>query len=236
MQEQGSYDWGGLALGSRSAFGVAGLVMAASFLGFGAFLQSIGFDLWVGLLSVPIVWALPGQVVFVDSIDKGMGLAAVAFAVSLTAVRLMPMTVLVLSRARLPGQSRWPELLVAHFTAVTLWMIANQGIESLPARQRLPWLIGLGSTLMAGMMGFVLLGYMLAGQMPPLLAACLVFLTPAFFLVSLLAGASWRADYAAILLGLGLGPLAYHFAPEFDLLIAGLAGGTLAFALGRAIR
>lgn len=236
MQEQGDYDWSGLRLGVRAAFSVAGLVMSASFLGFGAFLQSIGFDLVVGLLSVPIVWALPGQVVFVDGVHKGMGLAAIAFAVTLTAVRLMPMTVLVLSRSRLPGQSRWPEILVAHFTAVTLWMIANRGLDLLPIRQRLPWLIGIGSTLMAGMMGFVLLGYMLAGQMPPLLAACLVFLTPAFFLVSLFAGARWRTDHIAILLGLILGPMAYYFAPEFDLLIAGLAGGTLAYVLGRQAR
>jgi predicted branched-subunit amino acid permease len=236
VPEQGDYDWSGLSLGARAAFDIAGLVMAASFLGFGAFLQSINFDLWVGLLSVPIVWALPGQVVFVDGIHKGMELAAVAFAVSLTAVRLMPMTVLVLSRARLPGYARWPELLVAHFTAVTLWMIANRGLETLPARQRLPWLIGLGSTLMASMMGFVLIGHMLAGRMPPLLAACLVFLTPAFFLVSLLAGARWRSDYVAILLGLVLGPAVYRVAPELDLLIAGVVGGTIAYGLGRATR
>lgn len=233
MAEQGGYDWSGLALGARAAFGVAGLVMSASFVGFGAFLQSIGFDLWVGVLSVPIVWALPGQVVFVDGIHKQMGLAAIAFAVGLTAVRLMPMTVLVLSRSRLPGQSRWPEVLVAHFTAVTLWMIANRGLEVLPARQRLPWLIGLGSTLMTGMMGFVLLGHALAGQMPPLLAACLVFLTPAFFLVSLFAGGNWRSDYLAILFGLILGPATYYFAPKLDLLVAGLVGGTLAFMMRR---
>jgi hypothetical protein len=124
-------------------------------------------------------------------------------------------------------------LLVAHFTAVTLWMIANHGLETLPARQRIPWLIGVGSTLMASMMSCVLAGYMLAEQMPPLLAACLVFLTPAFFLVSLLAGAQWRFDYAAIAMGLAIGPAAYRFAPEFDLLIAGLVGGTMDYALGR---
>jgi predicted branched-subunit amino acid permease len=233
VREQDGYDWSGLGLGSRAAFGVAGLVMSASFLGFGAFLQSIDFDLWIGLLSVPIIWALPGQVVFVDGIHKNMGLIAVAFAVSLTAVRLMPMTVLVLSRSRLPGQARWPELLVAHFTAVTLWVIANRGMEKIPVRQRLPWLIGLGSTLMTSMMGFVLIGYLLARQMPPLLAACLVFLTPAFFLISLFAGARWRSDYAAIFLGLVLGPITYQFAPELDLLVAGLVGGTLASLLKR---
>jgi predicted branched-subunit amino acid permease len=112
-------------------------------------------------------------------------------------------------------------------------VIANRGLEQLPVRQRLPWLIGLGSTLMTSMMGFVLLGYLLAGQMPPLLAACLVFLTPAFFLVSLFAGARWRSDYVAILLGVVLGPITYQFSPELDLLVAGLVGGTLASLLKR---
>ncbi len=205
--------------------------MAASFVGFGALLQGLEFDLALGLLTVVIVWALPGQVVLVDSMQSGAGMLATTFAVSLTAVRLMPLTVLVLSKSRLANAARWPEYVVAHFIAVTMWLLSVQKMEAVSFRQRMPWLIGLGSALTMGMLFFTALGYELAGRLPLPVAAALVFVTPAFFLLSLLSGARWRFDYAAIALGSILGPVAFYAAPQYDLVIAGLAGGTAAFFL-----
>jgi predicted branched-subunit amino acid permease len=231
--DQSSYDWRGLPAGMRAAASLAGLVMAASFLGFGALLRSLGFNLIAGLSTVPLIWALPGQVVFVDSFAKGLALAATTLAVSITAVRLMPLTVLVLAQTRVPGAPRWPEFLGAHFVAITLWLLSNQKIEAVPYRRRLPWLIGLGATLCASMVVFSTLGYVLADLLPLPLAATLVFFTPAFFLVSLLSGIRWRFEYVALLLGAVLGPITYRIAPDFDLFVAGILGGTIAFVLGR---
>ena len=223
------YDWRGLGAGAGSALSVAGLVMAASFVGYGALLRGLEFDLTLGLLTVVVVWALPGQVVLVDSLQSGAGLFATAFAVSLTAVRLMPLTVLVLSKSRLAKAPRWPDYIVAHFTAVTMWLLSVQKMEAVSFRQRVPWLIGLGTALSVGMLGFTALGYELAGRLPLPVAAALVFVTPTFFLLSLLSGARWRFDYAAIVLGSALGPAVFYIAPQYDLAIAGLVGGTVAF-------
>ena len=154
--------------------------MAASFIGFGAFLRSVDFELLRGLATVPVIWALPGQVVFVDSIHKSLGLAATSLAVSITAVRLMPLTVLVLAQTRVKGAARWPELIAAHFVAITLWLLSNQKIENVPHRRRLPWLIGLGGMLCGAMIVFSTLGYFLADRLPLPLAASLVFFTRVF--------------------------------------------------------
>ena len=205
--------------------------MAASFLGFGALLRSVDFGLVPGLATIPLIWALPGQVVFVESIHKGLGLAATSLAVSITAVRLMPLTVLVLAQTRVKGAARWPELIAAHFVAITLWLLSNLQVEKVPYRRRLPWLIGLGGTLCGSMIGFSSLGYFLADRLPLPLAASLVFFTPAFFLVSLLSSLRWRFEYAALVLGAIIGPVTYQIAPEFDLFIAGIAGGSLAYML-----
>jgi predicted branched-subunit amino acid permease len=225
------YDWSGLPQGAAAAVSLAGAVMAASFIGFGAFLRSVDFHLLTGLATIPVIWALPGQVVFVDSIHKGLGLAATSLAVSITAVRLMPLTVLVLAQTRVKGAARWPELIGAHFVAITLWLLSTQKIEAVPHQRRLPWLIGLGATLCGSMVGFSTLGYFLADKLPLPLAASLVFFTPAFFLVSLLSGIRWQFEYVALLLGAVLGPLTYRIAPEFDLFVAGIAGGTVAYML-----
>lgn len=227
------YDWRGLLHGTRAAASLAGLVMAASFMGFGALLRSLDFDLGVGLSTIPLIWALPGQVVFVDSFDKGLGIVATSLAVSITAVRLMPLTLLVLSQTRVKHAPRWPEFIGAHFVAITLWLLSNQKVEAVAYRRRLPWLIGLGATLCASMVGFSSLGYLLADTLPLPLAAGLVFFTPAFFLVSLLSGIRWRFEYGALLLGAVLGPMTYRIAPEFDLFVAGIAGGTAAYLLDR---
>ncbi|MGE0210494.1 MAG: AzlC family ABC transporter permease [Parvibaculaceae bacterium] len=227
------YDWSAVPSGARGAFTLAGFVMACSFLGFGAFIHSLGFSLEAGLLTNLLIWALPGQVVFVAGWTAGNGILVTGLAVSLTAVRLMPMCMLVLSAARLERAPRWPEFLVAHFIAITMWVIANQGLHAIERPRRLPWLIGLGLALMTGMSGFTVIGYYLADGLPQTLAAALVFFTPTFFLLSLFGAARYRFDYLAIVFGAAIGPLTALYAPKLDLLAGGIVGGILAYALGR---
>ena len=50
------------------------------------------------------------------------------------------------------GAPRWPLYLLAHFIAVTIWRIAEEGLEERDRPQRLPWLLGVGLTLMVGML------------------------------------------------------------------------------------
>ncbi len=228
-EDVADYDWAGMAGGTRAAFSLPGLVMACSFTGFGALIHDVGFPLLAGVATIPLIWALPGQVLFVTMWQSGVALLLIAAAVSLTAVRLMPMTIGVLAQVRLRKAKRWPEFLLGHFTAVTVWVMSLTSLHDVSAPRQLPWLVGLGTALMAMMMLVVPAGYYLADSLPPALAAAMVFFTPAFFLLSLLSGAIWRFDYAAILLGCVLLPIARYYAPDFDLLIAGLGGGTLAF-------
>jgi predicted branched-subunit amino acid permease len=228
-----SYDWRGLADGVRGAVCLAGLVMGCSFIGFGALIKSLDFGLFPAFFTIGFIWALPGQVVFADMWAKGAELSVIALAVAVTAVRLLPMAVLVLSKARLRGAPRWPLFVVAHFTAVTIWLLTNQMIDTIARPRRLPWMLGLGASLMTAMFAFTAAGYYLAESLPPALARTMVFFTPAFFLITLVSGARWRFDYWAIALGAAIGPVAAHYWPRFDLLIAGLVGGTVAFLLAR---
>jgi len=223
------YDWTGMTGGIRAAFSLPGLVMVCSFMGFGALIHDVGFPLLAGVATIVLIWALPGQVLFVTMWQSGVALPLIAAAVSLTAVRLLPMTIGVVAQVSLKQASRVPEFLLGHFTAVTVWVLSLTSLHDVPAQRQLPWLVGLGTALMTTMMLVVPLGYYLADSLPPALAAAMVFFTPAFFIMSLLSGAIWRFDYAAIVLGCVLLPVARYFAPDFDLLIAGLGGGTLAF-------
>jgi predicted branched-subunit amino acid permease len=228
-----AYDWSGIWGGVRAALSLPGIVMSCSFIGFGALINSLGFPLLAGVATIPLIWALPGQVLFVTMWHSGVALLLIAAAVSLTAVRLLPMVIGVLAQVRLPGAPRWPEYLLSYFTAVTIWVLSVTHLDQVPRQQHLPWLIGLGATLMTTMCVVVPIGYYMADLLPPVLAACMVFFTPAFFLLSLIASAKWRFDWAAVAAGIVLLPVARWFAPDFDLMLAGVGGGTLAFLLFR---
>lgn len=227
------YHWPALASGARALVCLAGLVMFSSFVGFGALLRSLDVGLPHGLATNVLIFALPGQVVLFDMSLDGANLILTALAVSLTAVRLLPMVVVVLAKAIVPGLPAWPCYVVAQFTAITTWVIAGEKIETLKAEARLPWLLGLSIAQVSLICSATLVGYFAAGHLPLPLASALVFLTPCYFLIALLQGAVWRFDYLAIVFGAVLGAIVMQFAPDFALLSAGVIGGTLAYACAR---
>ncbi len=230
---EGGLDWGGLYDGFHSAFGVPGVVMSGSFIGFGALAASSPLGLDHALATTVTMWALPAQVVLVDMLKHDAPLLALAFAVTLTSIRLMPMVVSLLPQARMQGTPRWAEFVAAHFIAVTVWILSFLNFNQIERPRRLPFVIGLGVTLMTGMLIMTVIGYNLVHNLPVPAAAGLVFLTPSFFFLSLFAGARRRSDYVAIASGVILGPVAMKLAPGFDLMITGLIGGTVAWIFGR---
>jgi len=75
--------------------------------------------------------------------------------------------------------------------------------------------------------------YAVADTLPSAVSAALLMLTPMYFLTSLWGSAREKAGYAALILGMVLGPLFHMLTPEFDLLAAGLTGGLLAYVWHR---
>ena len=231
--DETQYDWSAFWQGMTGVFSLAGLVMCASFLGFGALVRGMGFEVWPALLTTAVIWALPGQVVLLTLVTEGAGLLATALAVSFTAVRLLPMVTLVLARSALPGTGKTPLYFLAHFIAVTLWVLTEQKVVEMERSRRLPWLTGLSCCLLVVMLGMNAAGYYLAGVLPLVVAAALAFMSPCFFFISLFVNARARADYFAIAAGAGLIPFCVRLVPDYDLAIAGVMGGTLAYFAGR---
>lgn len=216
-----------------ATFSIAGLVLTATGLGYGALAHDLGYTFGHMWFINVMIFALPAQVLMMDELARGTGAAAVALAVGLTAVRLLPMTVNLMPLIRDPRRPQWLHLYAVHYIAVTGWIEGNRLLPTLPQAVRLPFFAGLGTgfMLLLGLGGSA--GYLLAVGLPPLLSAALMLMTPLYFVCSLLAGARGGADYLAIAIGGLLGPVVFKLAPGFDLLIAGVGGGTLAWAIGR---
>jgi predicted branched-subunit amino acid permease len=99
----------------------------------------------------------------------------------------------------------------------------------LPERLRLSHFLGLGSALMTSLLIGTVIGFAVAGIVPPLLTSALLFMTPLYFTMSLFLNAKHMLDWAALAAGFVLGPIFFLAAPGFDLLLTGLIGGTVAF-------
>jgi predicted branched-subunit amino acid permease len=153
--------------------------------------------------------------------------------VTLTSVRLLPMVVTLSPMLRDYKGRRWKEVLAVHFVAVTAWLEANARLRHLPAHLRLSHFLGFGISFMIFTAGGGTIGFLIAGTVPLALTAALLFFTPAYFTMSMLATGRANADRLAVALGVVIGPLVYLVSPDLDLLVAGLVGGTVAYLYGR---
>ena len=108
--------------GCRDAFGVPAAVLLAGMIGFGALGHASGLSLGVTTAISIFVYALPGQVVFVEMMALGASAIAIAIACSLTAARFLPMTLTMVPQ--LSSEDRGRSLYGAvHFLSMTSWAV-----------------------------------------------------------------------------------------------------------------
>ena len=220
--------------GARDAVSLPAWVLGFALLGIGSLARDAGFPAGAAALSTLFMWAGPAQAIFFVGIAAGSSLPVVAFAVTLSSIRLLPMTVALLPLLRRPGQGLATQLAAAHFIAVTMWVESLRRLPPLPVPERAPYFFGFAIACLVVCTTTTYIGYFLLGALPLPLAAGLLFLTPVFFTVSLVAGAQSVGDWAALLLGASLTPLFTHLlGRDLDLLGAGLVGGTAAYGLGK---
>ena len=154
-----------------------------------------------------------------------------AIAVTVTAIRLFPMVVSVMPMMRTPQTKRRHLVLVAHLTAVTLWVECHRFLPQVPRERRIAFINGLGSGLVCVGLVATTLGYELAANLSQLFAAAILMLTPLAFLFSTARNCRELADIVALVLGLVLFPLASLLNSGVDILISGVSAGTIAYGV-----
>jgi len=220
--------------GIRDALALPAWIVGFSLIGVGSLAQDVGFPLLAAVLSTLLMWAGPAQVILFGGVAGGTALPLVAIAISLSSIRLLPMTMSMLPMLRRPGQGLAMQFLIAHYVAVTVWVEGTRRLPPLDASQRLSYYFGFANTCLVISAVMTGAGWLLSAVVPLFLAAGLLFLTPLFFTIALIAGARSRLDWSALALGAGLVPVFNHLVGgDFDLLATGLVGGTIAYLIGR---
>lgn len=226
-------DWSLFWAGLIGSLSVPALVLFMSFVGYGALARDAGFSPFLAMFSAATIYALPALVVLADQTHQGAGLATVAIAITLTSIRLLPLTAAFVPILRHEKMPLWLKLFASHFMAVTLWVDAMRRLPAIEPGRRLPYYLGLCAAFMSAALSGNLTGYFLASVVPPVIQSGLLFLTPMYFFLSLLVVAATTVDRAAVFIGIVLGPLFFTIAPGFDLVLTGLIGGTLAYGGSR---
>lgn len=221
-------------LGVRSALSsILALVLFGTFIGVGAFAHDTGFTLGWAVASTMLVWAGPAQIILISTSHAGATLLESALAVTISAIRLLPMVVAVLPMMRTPQTKMRQLALPAHLTAVTVWVESFRLLPHVPRERRIVFVNGLGLALVCLSCIAVTIGYLLAANLPPLLSAGVLALTPMTFLLSTARNAQRLVDKLALALGLALFPLVQLLHTGVDIMISGLTAGTVAYGVHR---
>ncbi|MBS7540881.1 AzlC family ABC transporter permease [Ancylobacter lacus] len=219
----------------RGATAVPGLVLIAAYIGFGGLAHGLGLAFLPTLASTLFVWALPAQVILVGGLGDGTALPALALAVGLSGVRLLPMVVSLMPLMRGRRPRLWLELICAHFVAVTMWVEALRQLPPVPTEGRPAYALGLGAGLTLMCVAGTTIGFYLMSSLPGPLAVGLLMLTPISFSILLVRNAAVPMDWFAIAAGTVLAPLVAGSPGGLDLFWSGVGGGTIAFLAGEGL-
>ncbi|MDI9849578.1 AzlC family ABC transporter permease [Rhodoblastus sp. 17X3] len=227
------WSWRWFLEGVRQALTGPAFYVSISLMGVGSLARAAGFPVGAAVLSTILVWAGPGQLLFFGAVIAKTAPPAIALAVSLSSVRLLPMCLSVLPMLR-EKRTPLPVLFAAaHFIAVTVWAESLRRLPDIERPVRLPFFFGLATTCLTLTSFSTALGYWLMGSLPPPLGAGMMMLSPIYFLATTARSARSGADWLAMLFGAVLAPVMVTFVGGgFDLLALALVGGGGAWFAG----
>lgn len=204
------------------------LMVVGSMIGFGSLARDAGMTLTTSVISTIGIWGLPGQVAMAELFALGAPVAAIVIASSMANLRFLPMALSLVPMFRADARAwRWRYVLT-QLMSVNIWAVAMLRLPHLPIDQRFPFYLGVAIIcIFAGGCGTVL-GFVLAGTMPPYVSVSLIFLNLAYF-AFVFSSTKQRNCIIAVLIGTAIGPIVYQFWPDWGLPVCGLIAGTCAY-------
>ena len=212
----------------RDSLGYPAITLLASMIGFGSLVNESGLPIGMAIAGTLGIWGLPGQLTLVEMHAAGDSAFFVILGVALANARFLPMAVsfMPLMPSRRKGIAS--DFALVQMLSINSWAAGLKRFPEIALELRRRYYVVFGAICMsAGLIGTII-GYLGVEMMPIEIALGLIFMNPLFFAV-LLAGVNNRPSLIALLIGAPLG-LFFHLAlPDFDLLLTGIIGGSLAF-------
>jgi predicted branched-subunit amino acid permease len=214
------------------ALSLPAFILFFTMMGFGSLARGAGFDAGMAALASLLIWGLPGQLAMVELTRTGQGLLAIVFACSLANARFMPMVVAFIPTLARGQVSLARMLLDAQLLSINSWAMCMREFPRVESAYRHRYYVIFASSILSAAVAGTLLGYHGAVLLPASMVLGLIFVSPLFFAL-VLSAVPGRAERISMLLGCATIPVAHYFWPAVDLLITGVIGGSLGFALGK---
>ena len=208
------------------------LMLLISLMSFGSLCRESGLGLDFALAQLATMWALPGQIVFVELYTAGSSIFAISLAVAMANARFMPMTATLMSLLR-PGIKKPVYLYaIAHLVSFNGWVYMIRNGPKLCPSGRPAYFVGFATIIFFAGVAGTSVGYVLAGLVPTDITILLLFINVVYFIL-MVADARGAAPFLAVICGAVLGPLLHLVSNDWGLMLAGIAGGSIAFLFVR---
>ncbi len=215
--------------GCRTALGIPGISLAASFFALGALFKNSGLNAMQSFLSTLIGFALPGQVVMAETLIVNGTLLNILIAVFLTNTRLYPMTVNLVPVIRQKNRPRWHYYFLAHFIAVTSWVYMLSNYNKISKENRFSFFLGLGATLWVLSTISTVIGFYTAGIISKKVFVAIIFLNPIYFMCMIVSVLNKLHIILTVFLSIILAPILFLVTPDWSVLLAGVISGIISY-------
>ena len=215
--------------GCRTALGIPGISLAASFFALGALFKNSGLNAMQSFLSTLIGFALPGQLVMAETLIVNGTLLNILIAVFLTNARLYPMTVNLVPVIRQNNRPRWHYYFLAHFIAVTSWVYMLSNYNKINKENRFSFFLGLGVTLWVLSTIATVIGFYTAGIISKKVFVAIIFLNPIYFMCMIVSVLNKLHIILTVFLSIILAPILFLVTPDWSVLLAGLISGIISY-------
>ena len=126
-------------------------------------------------------------------------------------------------------------MLLMHVMAITSWAQISYIKDKYPPKLLLSYYIGFSCTIYIFGLSGTLLGYFIDNFVSNTVLGAITFMTPLYILL-LIIGSKESVNKLSVILGGLIAPIIYPFFLEWSILIGGLIGGSIAFAIGTRVR
>ena len=215
--------------GCRTALGIPGISLAASFFALGALFKNSGLNAMQSFLSTLIGFALPGQLVMAETLIVNGTLLNILIAVFLTNARLYPMTVNLVPVIRQKNRPRWHYYFLAHFIAVTSWVYMLSNYNKINKENRFSFFLGLGATLWVLSTISTVIGFYTAGIISKKVFVAIIFLNPIYFMCMIVSVLNKLHIILTVFLSIILAPILFLVTPDWSVLLAGVISGIISY-------
>ena len=214
------------------ALSLPAFILFFTMMGFGSLARGAGFAPEMAALASLLIWGLPGQLAMVELTSTGQGIIAIVFACSLANARFLPMVVS-FAPAMARGRASLPRMLLdAQLLSINSWAVCMREFPNIEAGFRHRYYVSFSSSILFAAVVGTLVGYHSAVLLPAVVVLGLIFVSPLFFAL-VLSAVPGRAERFSMLIGCATIPLAHFLLPSVDLLVTGVVGGSLGFAIGK---